>query len=198
LIIAVDAAADRKYAFNDLKNLVIRARNELGLEIKFQQDPETFIRPMPSKGFSRSHYVTARITDLPGKELKDRLYTQDHDGLLIYLKASMRLPLQAPSSQKEKESKAYKYKTYHPDFPHESTANQFFDEYQWEAYYQLGRFMAADLLEIKITTDKPTDGGECKINSIDELLKKFEELADKEALDEKKQEEEEEEANLMS
>ena len=124
LIIAVDAAADRKYAFNDLKNLVIRARNELGLEIKFQQDPETFIRPMPSKGFSRSHYVTARITNL---DKEDPLY-KDHDGLLIYLKASMRLPLLAPRCQKEKESKAYKYKTYHPDFPHESTANQFFDE----------------------------------------------------------------------
>ena len=44
--------------------------------------------------------------------------------------------------------------------------------------------MAANLLGIKITTDKPTDGGECKINSIDELMKKFENLADKEALDE--------------
>ena len=63
LIIAVDATADPNYAFNDLKNLVIRARNELGLEIDFQQDPETFIRPMPSQGFSRSHYVTARITE---------------------------------------------------------------------------------------------------------------------------------------
>ena len=57
--------------------------------------------------------------------------------------------------------------------------------------------MAADLLEIKITTNKPTDAGECKINSIDELMKKFENLADKEALDEKKQEEEEV-ANLIS
>ena len=109
----------------------------------------------------------------------------------------MRLPLLAPSSQKEKESKAYKYKTYHPDFPHESTANQFFNRTQWEAYYQLGRFMAANLLEIKITTDKPTDGRVCKINSIDGLLKKFENLADQEVLDEKKQEEEEE-ANLIS
>ena len=30
------------------------------------------------------------------------------------------------------------YHATHPDFPHESTADQFFDEAQWEAYRKLG------------------------------------------------------------
>ena len=53
----MDATADPNYAFADLKNLVIRARNELGVAITFQQDPEPLIRPRPSPGFSRSHFV---------------------------------------------------------------------------------------------------------------------------------------------
>ena len=84
LIIAVDATADAAYAFSDLKNLVIRARNELGLAIDFLQDPETFIRPNPCRGFPRSHYVVPRLTDLEGKEPEDKLY--ERPGLLLFLK----------------------------------------------------------------------------------------------------------------
>jgi hypothetical protein len=32
-----------------------------------------------------------------------------------------------------------------PDFPHESTADQFFDEAQWESYRKLGEWMALKL-----------------------------------------------------
>jgi hypothetical protein len=174
LIIAVDATADAAYAFSDLKNLVIRARNELGLAIDFLQDPETFIRPKPSRGFSRSHYVTARLTDLEGKKPEDRLYQRP--GLLIYLKASMRAPRQAPKDWGTSVSNSYRYKTYHPAFPHESTANQFFDPDQWNAYYQLGRFMAADLLQVAIS-ENPSDVGQCRFTR-DELFRKFENLVD--------------------
>ena len=116
LIIAVDAAADSKYAFNDLKNLVIRARNELGLAIDFQQDPETLIRPMPSKGFSRSNYVTARITDLREPEdNEDRLY--NGPGIIDLLEG---LAAGSQSGTQKlgpaKESQSYKYKTYHARF----------------------------------------------------------------------------------
>ena len=37
LIIAVDAGADPEFTFDELENLTIRARNELGLEIRFQR-----------------------------------------------------------------------------------------------------------------------------------------------------------------
>lgn len=176
LIIAVDATADPNYAFADLKNLVIRARNELGVAITFRQDPETFIRPRPSQGFSRSHFVTAEITDLPGKEPDQQLYKSP--GVLIYLKSSMRAPLNG----KEIDSASYAYKTYHPAFPHESTANQFFDPDQWGAYYHLGRFMAGDLLGVKVTEDE-IDKGRCRVNSIEELLRKFWEIYNEASLE---------------
>ena len=127
-----------------------------------------------------------------------RIDCTNSPGLLIYLKASLLAPNRAPKNWGHQESRSYNYKTYHATFPHESTANQFFDEDQWEAYYQLGRRMAAVLLGVNISdTDKePTDCGIRKIKKIKELVEKFENLADKEALDEKKQEEEE--ANLIS
>ena len=33
----------------------------------------------------------------------------------------------------------------HPDFPHQSTADQFFDEAQWESYRKLGETTATEL-----------------------------------------------------
>jgi len=42
----------------------------------------------------------------------------------------------------------YKYKIYHPVFPHEPTSDQFFDPVQWEAYFQLGQFIGADVLQL--------------------------------------------------
>jgi predicted acylesterase/phospholipase RssA len=180
LIIAVDATADPHYAFADLKNLVTRARNELGLAITFRQEPETFIRPLPSQGFSQSHYVIADISDLLGKEEGKQLYKDEEPGLLIYLKASMRAP--GRWRRKRIESDSYDYKTYHPAFPHESTADQFFDPDQWGAYYRLGRFMAGDLLGVEVTEDK-IDGGKCKISSIQELFEKFNKIVDSAALE---------------
>jgi len=164
VIIAIDAGADPEYGFSDLKNLVIRARNELGLEINFRQAPETVIAPEPSKGFSKQHYVIADIKELPGKS-KEGAYS----GLLVYIKSSML----AGKTWKVSTDDSYFYKTYHPSFPHESTANQFFDEQQWTAYYQLGRFIAGDLLNVDVEND-PHYGEKTSIKCVKELYSQFE------------------------
>ena len=83
---------------------------------------------------------------LPGR---DRIKT----GTLVYIKSSVTSPrkLFVPEYDQEGEKNpqfdTFKYKIYHPDFPHESTADQFFDPVQWESYYQLGQFIASDLLD---------------------------------------------------
>ncbi len=38
-----------------------------------------------------------------------------------------------------------RYHSSHPSFPHESTAEQFFDEAQWESYRRLGQHIAEKL-----------------------------------------------------
>ena len=158
LIIAVDAGEDPNYIFEDLENLTVRARNELGLELRFREDqiPEEVIRPKPSHGYSKQRFAIADIyqiwektEDKYGQE-KIIHFKDKKIGMLVYVKSSVTAPEGRPEISREEKLKyaTYKYKIYHPTFPHESTADQFFDEVQWEAYYQLGQFIAADVLHL--------------------------------------------------
>jgi len=61
----------------------------------------------------------------PGKE---------QNGLLFYFKATM---VEGLSSD------VYAYKAANPDFPNQSTVDQFFDERQFEAYRELGYKIAS-------------------------------------------------------
>lgn len=84
---------------------------------------------------------------LPGSE-------KMKSGTLVYVKSSVTPPrkLFVPEydgrGDKNLLFDTFKYKIYHPDFPHESTADQFFDPVQWESYYQLGQSIAADVLSL--------------------------------------------------
>lgn len=75
-------------------------------------------------------------------------------GTLVYIKSSVTSPrkLFVPqfddNGEVNLQFETFKYKIYHPDFPHESTADQFFDKVQWESYYQLGEYIAADVLNL--------------------------------------------------
>lgn len=167
LIIAVDAGEDKLYTFFDLNNLIIRARNELGLEIRFRKDeqPEELIRPRPSQVYSAKRFAIADIyrcwEEIPdanepdGKRIKNYSLSERNAagpiGTFVYVKSSVRAPEGKPDLDKRDTLKygTYKYKIYHPDFPHEPTSDQFFDEIQWEAYFQLGRFIGAEVLGVK-------------------------------------------------
>jgi hypothetical protein len=41
----------------------------------------------------------------------------------------------------------YSYKSAHPEFPHQPTVDQFFDEVQIEAYRELGYYLGWQMLE---------------------------------------------------
>ena len=63
LILAVDGGADPNFVFFDLNNLTIRARNELGVEIKFRDTliPEEVLKVRPSEGYSQKRFVVADL-----------------------------------------------------------------------------------------------------------------------------------------
>lgn len=167
LIIAVDAGEDKQYTFFDLNNFIIRARNELGLEVRFRKDeqPEELIRPRPTQVYSAKRFAIADIyrcwEEIPdssepdGKRIKNYSLSERNAagpvGTFVYVKSSVLAPEGKPDLDKRDTLKygTYKYKIYHPDFPHEPTSDQFFDEIQWEAYYQLGRFIGAEVLGVK-------------------------------------------------
>jgi hypothetical protein len=165
LIVAVDAGEDPQYLFFDLQNLNIRARNELGYEIRFRpgQYPEDLIRPRPTQVYSTQRFVVADIyqhwvdektLDPTTGELVSNIKNFDEPrktGTFVYVKSSVVAPVGKPdlSPQDHLRYGTYKYKIYHADFPHETTSDQFFDEIQWEAYYQLGQFIGAEVLGLK-------------------------------------------------
>lgn len=162
LIVAFDAGEDKIYSFFDLNNLIIRARNELGLEIRFRDghQPESVIRPEPSRVYSKQRYAIADIyqwwedcktLDAEGNQISNirNFDPPKKVGTFVYVKSSVTAPTGKPDLDPKADPLkygTYKYKIYHPDFPHEPTSDQFFDEIQWESYYQLGQFIGADVL----------------------------------------------------
>ncbi len=65
-------------------------------------------------------------------------------GLLFFVKATMIAEIPAD---------IYGYKDVHPEFPNQSTVDQFFDEKQLEAYRELGYQITSTLLENKMFVD---------------------------------------------
>ena len=143
LIIASDAGADPDYSFSDLQTLMVRARNELEISIEFSedQDPGKIIRPDLRTGQSQKHHAIGKIYTLPtaGEEKKC-------NGYFVYVKASITAQKEK-LRREERKNDFYSYKNYHPDFPHESTVDQFFDAKQWEAYRRLGEEIGNDLFK---------------------------------------------------
>ncbi len=71
------------------------------------------------------------------------------DGILIYLK---------PSLTGDEPVDILEYAAHHEAFPHESTADQFFDESQFESYRRLGEHIGEEAFPTALTTAHPAIG----------------------------------------
>jgi hypothetical protein len=124
-IICVDGEADPSFTFLGLMTLVRHAALDFGIRIEPHLDT---IRPDPKTRLSQSHATLCRIHYPQVSEQKPAAI-----GLLLYLKLSV--------TGNESEL-IRRYRTICPDFPHQSTLDQFFGEEQFEAYRQLGVHVA--------------------------------------------------------
>ena len=138
-IVALDATLDPTYDFCELRNLILRARQELGIEFSFDEPPEAAIKPKTTDGGSDKSVVSALI-----------LYPGEPPGVLLYVKSALSKLVPEAGAQdltgKKASDVSLAYRTYYPEFPQETTGDQFFDAVQWDAYYALGRTLAAELL----------------------------------------------------
>jgi hypothetical protein len=125
-IVACDAEADPGLTFVSLAKLIRYARIDLGVEIDIRLDE---LR-IDEAGYSRSHCVLAKVYYPPrdGGDVEV--------GHLLYVKASI---------TGEETEAIREYRARNVDFPHETTADQFFDEAQFESYRELGHHIAAEL-----------------------------------------------------
>ena len=141
VIIACDAEADPQIGFGSLTEALRQAYIDMGVLVDIDL---SMVRPDAESGLSCSHCAIGRIRypDRPDQE----------QNWLIVLKNSM---------TDDEPASVVTYQGTHPDFPHQTTIDQFFDDNQFESYRALGLHLAeytfgAWLSESKIREGRPT------------------------------------------
>jgi hypothetical protein len=131
LIIACDAECDEQLQFGGLGNMIRICETDFGAVIDIDVKS---IRP-GKEGHSLAHCAVGTIK-----------YCSGEIGRLIYLKASM---------TGDEDVSIAQYRSSHPSFPHESTSNQFYSEYQFESYRKLGLHIVRSSFKGNLPGDDP-------------------------------------------
>ncbi len=129
-IIVVDADADGEFQFEDLGNAIRKIQIDLGIPIVFPDFPQG--SPM-KKGVEPSNIYCIR-----GEIQYGCVDDGAPKGELLLVK---------PVLNGSEPPDVRAYAASHPTFPHETTANQFFNEAQFESYRHLGSWMISTYLE---------------------------------------------------
>ena len=153
LIVVSDAGADPEFDFGDLRNAVLRIGQDFRAKITF--GPPFWPPPpgaLPGRNMLSSMIpVAGRPARFPaGVDIAEHGFVvgtieyhtnpgaQKESGIIVYVKTTMvdHLSLETRG-----------YKGQHRDFPDQPTADQFFDEQQFEAYRELGFKIGTDMAE---------------------------------------------------
>jgi len=125
LIVAIDAGCDKNHEFTDLANMIRKCWVDFGVNVQFED-----MKPLQKDdGDTLAHFTVGEIrygSAPSGRECPM--------GVIVYIKSSM---------TGDEWPDIRQYAASHEDFPHETTADQFFSEDQFEAYRHLGYKMMA-------------------------------------------------------
>ncbi len=122
-IVVLDSGCDPDYVYDDLGNALRKIRIDLRIPITFE---DALMRPLRKR---KRRCAVAKICYSDAD-------AGARDGWLIYIKP-MRVGNEPPD--------VGNYGRAHPDFPHQSTNNQWFDESQTESYRMLGLSTIEDI-----------------------------------------------------
>ena len=129
-IVLVDAGADREFQFEDLGNAIRKINIDLGVPITF---PGLAAESWP---FTNKKAPTDRYCAV-GKIEYGCVDPDAPVGYLLYIK---------PQLIGHEPCDVSAYAAAHSFFPHEATANQFFNEAQFESYRHLGSHVVDEIL----------------------------------------------------
>jgi hypothetical protein len=138
-IVVIDADADPGYTFDNLGNAIRKIRIDLGIPIDFPSFPT--LAKLAESG--QTAYCAV------GKIHYDNEDQDAEDGDLIYVKPTMR---------GDEPADVISYERAHHDFPHESTADQWFTESQFESYRKLGATEMERIIAGSIPEDPRSTG----------------------------------------
>jgi hypothetical protein len=136
-IIVSDAGADPECAFADLGGAVRKVKIDFDVDVSFDaldiSSRGKDIKPQRAYALGTIEYPEARYAGSEPERPEDR---RRRTGRLLYIKPSYfgQLPVDVRS-----------YAEVSKTFPHESTADQFFSESQFESYRRLGYFFTSAL-----------------------------------------------------
>jgi hypothetical protein len=125
-VIVVDAGIDETAASDNMAAMLMLVRTDFGIRIEL--DPSLMQRK-DATGFSQWHCAVGRIR-------YDEVDQAAVPGVLIYVQAAL---------TGDEPADLLQYLTRNPDFPRQSTLNQFFDEVQFECYRALGHHAATQV-----------------------------------------------------
>jgi hypothetical protein len=125
-IVAIDGEADPEFGCGALINLIRLARIDFGVDIRI--DPRKF--KLNADRYSHAHLAVGKIT-----------YPNGAVGTLLYVKLSV---------TGDEPSHLLAYRTRESVFPHHSTADQVFDEEQFECYRALGQHVGEYLFRAEL------------------------------------------------
>ena len=120
-IVTIDGEADPHLTFSGLVTLIRLAKIDLGIHIEIHLDLIQWLKD----DTTQAHFAIGTIH-----------YGENEKGKLVYVKTSITGD-EGPFIRK--------YRADNPPFPHETTADQFFDETQFEAYRALGAHIGQEM-----------------------------------------------------
>jgi hypothetical protein len=131
-IVAVDAEEDSKLAFGGLAGVIRKCRTDFGVDIDLDVQ-----RVRAGGGY---HYAVGTIT-YPEK--------RDRPGTIVYVKSSM---------TGDEPTDVLEYRQRQDTFPHQTTADQWFDESQFESYRMLGHHVGMQVFAAGATLARENPG----------------------------------------
>lgn len=169
-IVISDNGQDADYEFEDLANLTRKVRTDFGAEIRFftsseleanldagalenigtlqqlRRKPRTTAGKRDGTGSDGSQAISGGFADAAYSEKHATLAWVFYD-LPIGARPAPDTPYSIlliikPSLSGDEPVDVLQYHQAHPDFPQESTMDQYFDEAQWESYRMLGEHIA--------------------------------------------------------
>jgi hypothetical protein len=121
-IVVSDAGQDGDFKFEDLGGAVRKIRIDFGIPVTFEHGIKIYSRQQGTKGYYCAiGTIGYSCVDGPGT-----------DGVLVYIK---------PTFYGTEPADVYQYAQTSEAFPHDPTADQWFDESQFESYRMLGSYI---------------------------------------------------------
>jgi hypothetical protein len=165
-VFCCDAGADPKYQFDDLANLIRLARIDLRVEITVQTEfsgvlAGVFGVPRDFRPRARAESAAAAGVPFSDAGPAPPASTSTPCALLLWARhfdeapdrPSTQIVVIKPRVTRDVPVDICQYADVQPAFPQQTTADQFFDEAQWESYRALGYHLGTKVFNPRVTAE---------------------------------------------